>query len=79
MGSRICESLDAAAADLWEKTFDGASFPYLWIDATYIKCRDEGHVSGCAVVAAIGASSSGRRVLLGVDAADAEDYVSALP
>lgn len=74
--SRICGSLDAAAADLRERTFDGASFPYLWIDATYIKCRDGGHVSSCAVVTAIGASSSGHRVLLGVDAADAEDYAS---
>ncbi len=74
--SRICGSLDAAAADLRERTFDGASFPYLWIDATYIKCRDGGHVSSRAVVTAIGASSSGHRVLLGVDAADAEDYAS---
>lgn len=74
--SRICESLDAAVADLQERAFEGASFPYLWIDATYIKCRDGGHVSSCAVVTAIGAASSGHRVLLGVDAADTEDYAS---
>lgn len=77
--SRICESLDAAAADLRERAFDGACFPYLWIDAVCIKCRDGGHVSGCAVVTAIGASSDGHRVLLGVDAADAEDCASWRP
>lgn len=74
--SRICGSLDAAAADLRERTFDGASFPYLWIDATYLRCRDGGHVSSCAVVTAIGAADTGHRVLLGVDSADTEDYAS---
>lgn len=53
--SRICESLDAAVADLQGRPLGGARFPYLWIDATYLKCRDGGHVSSCAVVTAIGA------------------------
>lgn len=74
--SRICESLDAAVVDLQGRTFEGATFPYLWIDPTYLKCRDGGHVSSCAVVMAIGAASSGHRVLLGLDATDAEDYAS---
>lgn len=74
--SRICESLDAAVADLRGRPLGGARFPYLWIDATYLKCRDGGHVSSCAVVTAIGAAGTGHRVLLGVDAADAEDYAS---
>lgn len=73
--SRICESLDAAVTDLRERAFDGATFPCLWIDATYLKCRDGSRVSSCAVVTAIGGASSGHRVLLGVDAADAEDCV----
>ena len=51
-------------------------FPYLWIDATYVKCRDGGHVPGCAVATAIGAAGTGRRALLGLEAVDAEDYLS---
>ena len=74
--SRICESLDAAVADLQGRPLGGARFPYLWIDATYLKCRDGGHVPGCAVVTAIGAADTGRRVLLGADSADTEDYAS---
>lgn len=74
--SRICESLDGAVADLQERIFNGVTFPYLWIDATYIKCRDGGHVSSCAMVTATGAASDGHRVLLGVDAADTEDHAS---
>lgn len=74
--SRICESLDSAVADLQGRMFEGVAFPYLWIDATYLKCRDGGHVSSCAMVTAIGAASDGHRVLLGMDAADTEDYAS---
>lgn len=74
--SRICGSLDAAVADLRGRPLGGARFPYFWIDATYLKCRGGGHVSSCAVVTAIGAADTGHRVLLGVDAADAEDYAS---
>lgn len=74
--SRICESLDAAVADLQGRPLGGARFPYLWIDAAYLKCRDGGHVSSCAVVTAIGAADTGHRVILGVDSADTEDYAS---
>lgn len=57
--SRICESLDAAVADLQERDLSGVAFPYVWVDATYLKCRDAGHVSSCALVTAIGAGSDG--------------------
>lgn len=74
--SRICESLDAAVADLQGRPLGGARFPYLWTDATCLKCRDGGRVPGCAAVTAIGAADTGRRVLLGADSADTEDYAS---
>ena len=70
--SRICESLDDAVADLQGRDLSGAAFPYIWVDATYIKCRDGGHVSSCALVTAIGAGADGYRRLLGLDAIDAE-------
>lgn len=74
--SRICEALDATVSDLRERSFGGVRFPYLWIDATYVKCRDGGHVSSCAVATAIGAADTGHRALLGLEAVDAEDYAS---
>lgn len=72
--SRICESLDAAVEDMQGRSLSGTRFPYIWLDATYIKCRDGGHVSSCAVVTAIGAGEDGYRRLLGLDAIDAETY-----
>ena len=72
--SRICESLDDVVADLQERGLSGTSFPYIWVDATYVKCRDGGHVSSCALVTAIGAGADGYRRLLGLDAIDTESY-----
>ena len=65
--SRICESLDEIVADLQGRDLSDVAFPYVWVDATYVKCRDGGHVSSCALVTAIGAGSDGYRRLLGLD------------
>lgn len=72
--SRICESLDAIVEDMQTRGLSDTAFPYVWLDATYIKCRDSGHVSSCALVTAIGAGSDGYRRLLGLDAIDTESY-----
>ncbi len=72
--SRICESLDGTVSDLCGRDLSGVSWPYIWLDATYIKCRDGGHVSSCALVTAIGAGSDGYRRLLGMGAVDTESY-----
>lgn len=70
--SRICESLDDIVADLQGRDLSDVAFPYIWLDATCVKCRDGGHVSSCALVTAIGAGSDGYRRLLGLDAVDTE-------
>ena len=73
--SRICASLDEVVAELQERTFEGLRFPYLWLDATYIKCREDGHVSSAAVVTAIAAGEDGYRRLVGLDAIDTESHL----
>lgn len=72
--SRICETLDATVADLQQRDLSEVTYPYIWLDATYIKCREGGHVSSCALVTAIGAGADGYRRLLGLDAIDTESY-----
>lgn len=72
--SRICKSLDDIVSDLQSRDLSDVAYPYIWVDATYIKCRDEGHVSSCALVTAIGAGTDGYRRLLGLDAIDTESY-----
>ena len=72
--SRICSSLDETVADLQQRDLSDVSYPYIWLDATYIKCRDSGRVQSTALVTAIGAGSGGYRRLLGLDAIDTESY-----
>ena len=73
--SRICESLDAVVEDLQTRTFENLRFPYLWIDATYLKCRHNGHVSSTALVSAIACGEDGYRRLVGMNAIDTESYL----
>ena len=73
--SRICESLDAVVEDLQTRAFGELRFPYLWLDATYLKCRDNGHVSSTALVTAIACGDDGYRRLVGLDAIDTESYL----
>ena len=40
--SRMCEVLDSEVATFRSQRFDGINFVYLWLDATYVKCRVEG-------------------------------------
>ncbi|MCQ5240979.1 transposase, partial [Eggerthella lenta] len=39
---RLCECLDAEVDAFRRQRFDGVRFAYLWLDATYVKCRVEG-------------------------------------
>lgn len=48
--------------------------PYIWLDATYIKCRNGARVQATALVTVIGVSSGGYVRLLGLDVIDAEPY-----
>lgn len=43
--SRICESLDDAVADLQGRDLSDVGFPFIWVDATYVKCREDGRAS----------------------------------
>ena len=47
-------------------------WPYLWLDATYLKSRDEGHVVNRALVVAVGVNGEGRREVLGIACGPAE-------
>lgn len=72
--SRMCSSLDESVADLQERDLSDVSYPYIWLDATYIKRGDAGRVRSTALVTAIGAGSGGYRRLLGVDAIGTESH-----
>ena len=74
----IASSLDADIDELCSRPLGEAPVPYVWLDATYVKCRREGQVASTAVVTAIGCDAGGWRRVLGVDVVDAESCDSRL-
>lgn len=72
----IAQSLDADVEELLGRPLGNAEMPYIWLDATYVKCRREGHVASTAVVTAIGCDSDGWRHVLGISVVDTESYGS---
>jgi putative transposase len=73
--SRICKGLDQRVAAFRNRTLGHISFPYVYLDATYINVRDDalGQVVSRAVVIATGITANGDREVLGVDIGDSED------
>ena len=74
--SAIAKDLDADVAELMGRDLADARTPYLWLDATYVKCRRDGHVASTAVVTAIGCDEGGWRRVLGLSVVDTESHDS---
>ncbi|MFB9068379.1 IS256 family transposase [Pseudofulvimonas gallinarii] len=76
--SRLCEEIDEKVNAFRERPIEG-DWPYLWIDATYVKVREAGRIVSVAVIIAVGVNSDGRREVLGmgVGASEAEPFWTA--
>jgi putative transposase len=70
--SRLCETLDAEVERFRMRPLT-VQYPYLWLDATYVKVRRDGRVVSMAVVIAIGVTAEGRREVLGLDVGSSEE------
>jgi len=70
--SRLCETLDAEVARFRTRPLT-SQYPYLWLDATYLKVRQDGRVVSMTVVIAIGVTAEGRREVLGFDVGPSEE------
>jgi len=69
--SRLCEEIDGKVKAFLDRPIEG-DWPYLWIDATYVKARDAGRIVSAAVIVAVGVNSDGRREVLGMDIGPSE-------
>ena len=70
--SRLCQALDTEVERFRTRTLDG-QYPYCWLDATFLKVRQDHRVVSMAVVIAVGVNSDGQREVLGVDVGPSED------
>ena len=71
--SRICAELDGEVAAFRSRSLAHTGFPYIFLDATYLKARVDGRVVSRAVVIATGVCADGGREVLGLDVGDSED------
>lgn len=70
--SRLCAELDSEVHRFRNRRLKG-EYPYLWLDATFIKAREDSRVQGMALVLAVGISGTGDRDVLGFDVGPSED------
>ncbi|MEY9523965.1 hypothetical protein ABIF70_005106 [Bradyrhizobium japonicum] len=69
--SRLCGEIDDKVKAFLGRPIEG-DWPYLWIDATYVKVRQNGRIVSVAVIVAVGVNSDGRREVLGMDIGPSE-------
>jgi putative transposase len=71
--SRICAELDGAVAEFRERRLDHIAFPYVFLDATYVKAHEGAKVVAKAIIVATGVAGDGNREVLGLAVGDSED------
>jgi transposase-like protein len=73
--SRLCGEIDEKVATFLDRPLEG-DWPYVWLDATYLKVRQNGRIVSVAVIIAVGVNSAGRREVLGmtIGASEAETF-----
>src|SRR5438552_9470230 len=77
--SRLCCEIDDKVKAFLARPIEG-DWPYLWIDATYVKVRQNGRIVSVAVIVAVGVNSDGRREVFGMDIGPSEaDVLDRVP
>ena len=73
--SRLCGEIDGKIQTFLERPLEG-DWPYIWLDATYLKVRQDGRIVSVAVIIATGVNGDGRREVLGmaIGASEAETF-----
>jgi hypothetical protein len=78
--SRLCEEIDARVRAFLDRPLEG-DWPYVWLDATYVKVRRNNRIVSVAVIVAAGVNGDARREVLGMDigSSEAETFWTEFP
>ena len=63
--SKLCKDIDERVMAFLERPLDG-EWPYLWLDATYLKQREGGRIVSVAAIIAVAVNTDGRREIIGL-------------
>jgi transposase-like protein len=66
--SKLCKDIDERVNAFLERPIEG-EWPYLWLDATYLKVREGGRIVSVAAIIAVAVSTDGRREIVGLGSA----------
>ena len=69
--SRLCGEIDDRVQTFQHRPIEG-DWPYLWLDATYVKARRDHHIVSVAVIVAVAVNTDGRREVLGMTIGNSE-------
>ncbi|MHB1205342.1 MAG: IS256 family transposase [Rhodospirillaceae bacterium] len=69
--SRLCGEIDERVQTFLNRPIEG-EWPYVWLDATYVKARRDHHIVSVAVIVAVGVNTDGRREVLGMTVGHSE-------
>jgi transposase-like protein len=70
--SQLAKELDGVVKSFRERPLAGP-YKYVWLDALYLKCREEGRIVDVACLVSVGVNGDGRREILGFDVVTGED------
>jgi putative transposase len=63
--SKLCKDIDDRVNAFLERPLVG-DWPYLWLDATYLKQREGGRIVSVAAIIAVAANTEGKREIVGL-------------
>ena len=69
--SRLCAEIDEGVQTFLNRPIEG-EWPYVWLDATYVRARRDHHIVSVAVIVAVGVNTDGRREVLGMTVGNSE-------
>src|SRR4051794_19447976 len=76
--SKLCKEIDERVHAFLDRPLAG-EWPYLWLDATYLKQREGGRIVSAAAIIAVAANTEGKREIVGlyIGPSEAETFWSA--
>jgi len=69
--SKLCKDIDERVNDFLDRPLTG-EWPYLWLDATYLKVRQGGRIISMAAIIAVAVNTDGRREIIGLGTGPSE-------
>jgi transposase-like protein len=69
--SKLCKDIDERVGEFLNRPLTG-DWPYLWLDATYLKVREGGRIVSVAAIIAVAVNTDGRREIIGMTVGPSE-------